>query len=173
MMPALTKQGVNIGKEDFVWPQTSGPVLLGEVCGISELLDLADSDISSILQSDEGVPIWARLLFRRVKVESVIVENITLRASQGDFSFLNHLSYDIRSKETGNAILFAEAGGVFGPEVVLQTEDEFNLLKMEDQLEGTDCIESYLGLEGALPTQDVVFNAVMNIKIELHVGWVL
>ncbi len=152
------------------WLGTGGPVLIGEVCGLSELAALADNDLSSLLGEVEDLPFYFRLLARRVKVESITVKNITLRARQGNFNFLRELGCVVRSTTTNEPLLVAKATEVSGQEVELRIlPEEYDLLDMIDKLRVTDCIESYLNLEGSLPSEDVVFGAVAKFKLVLRI----
>lgn len=172
-LPGIPELGMEVTVPNLL-SLDSGQILLGEACGLSEIEDLLDNNsISTILPDQADLPLYGRFLMRSVKVESLILKNITLRAHEGDFSFLNQLGFEIRSKTTGRSILAGQAQGVFGQEVVLAFEDDTDLLDMSDELEGTDCIESYLDLGGAVPTQNVSFDAVLQFEIELRIGWVL
>ncbi|HQN01508.1 MAG TPA: hypothetical protein PLL36_10550, partial [Candidatus Hydrogenedentes bacterium] len=172
--PGISEIGSDLGDVNLL-PIESGPVLLGEVCGLSEIQALLDNNnLSAVFQEEiAALPFYVRLLLRSTKLESLILKNITLRAHEGDFNFLNQLRYEVRSQTTGRSILVGDAQGEFGQEVVLAFEDDTDLLDMSDELEGTDCIESYLDLGGAVPTQNVSFDAVLQFEIELRIGWVL
>jgi hypothetical protein len=172
--PGISEIGSDLGDVNLL-PIESGPVLLGEVCGLSEIEALLDNNnLSAVFQEEiAALPFYVRLLLRSTKLESLILKNITLRAHEGDFNFLNQLRYEVRSQTTGRSILVGDAQGEFGQEVVLAFEDDTDLLDMSNELEGTDCIESYLDLEGAIPSQNVTFQAVMKYEIELRIGWVL
>ena len=147
--------------------QPAGSALTGipMVEGVS--CNLPDRDyLEELVRQQAGDTVGGLIHLKRVNLEK-----LTLNASQGDFSSLTHLSL-FYVTVGGEGIAPAHLGtavsiGGFGSQVELTPLESVDLLGLMD---GQWCGAILVVANGAVPEQQVVFDADASLSIEAELG---
>lgn len=140
-----------------------GPSSLGELCGFESTEVFQETVLTELEGSLTGIP---ALLVGVMKVTGVLLDEVELAASEGDFSTITRIVMDLRvnGESTGMFVSDLGEGEAFGSTIRLK--GRYDLL--EDT--GGDCVEPFYTLEGDIPEQDVVFDLIMHLTVKYRIA---
>ena len=150
------------------WSGGLDPVHLGESCSLEVLRMIGDGNLVNLVDWLEFFPGFGVEILERIRVTSVGVQNIVLNARLGDFSSFRRIRYDLHAPGAARPLIAAEGRGGFDTRAVLKPMRNYDLLAMFAD-GNVSCLANFITLDGAIPRNEVVFDASMFVRIEFRV----
>ncbi len=136
------------------WTGTGEPLLVGKVCSGLSLEDYLE-------EAERYVPAG---LINRVKIRSVRIEYVKLKASKGNFGTFTEVANTLKADGQELVTFSDENPDGFGQEIELTSRSPYDFTQI---LENTSiqCIEDWVTIKGSLPPSDVTFDVIVKAKV--------